>query len=42
MKCEYCDKEAMLETPVAGIFICESNSCKIMFCEDQCYLIEED
>ena len=40
-ECSYCGKEAVYETPILGIFVCERDKCKIAFCEDQFESLEE-
>lgn len=36
LECEYCKREAKLKTNVKGIYICDNESCWILFVSDQC------
>ena len=44
-KCEYCGKEAVYETTVNGIYVCDDNHCLLDFVMEECleeYSPEDD
>jgi len=34
-KCEYCKNDAVYETNVNGIYVCDDRDCKLQFVEEE-------